>query len=468
MDDLSLEFKTLQAAYEEGRATPSAVVAEVLSRIAARGEDGVWIHRVPEAEVSARARQLETLPEERRAALPLYGIPFSVKDCIDVAGLPTTAACPAYEYIAGHTHLAVQKALDAGAILLGKTNMDQFATGVVGVRTPYGTARNTFNADYIPGGSSSGAGVSVSAGLCGFAFGTDTGGSGRVPASYNDIAGLKPTLGLFSRADMVNASRSFDTVSVFANDARDAARVLRVCQGVDPRDPLGRAAPAPETLPTLPERATIAVPRGADLEFFGNGEAAALFDDALQALSDAGHTLIEIDFRVFVETSAMMFEGPYIAERYASVGAFIEAQPEAVDPVVRDVILSARKYSAADAFNAVYRLRENAATICATFDRADLIVVPTVGTAYTRDDLAAEPVVANANNGRYLNFVSMSDLAAVAVPNGGLASGVPMGVTFVGPAFSDFALADFGARFADGRIAARKLMADKARAEARA
>ncbi len=443
---ITLEFTALRAAYAAGDVTPVDVAAHVLGTIEARGDDGVWIYKVPGETVLARASALAALPPADRAALPLYGIPFSVKDCIDIAGLPTTSACPAYAYTAERTNLAVQRALDAGAVLIGKTNMDQFATGVVGVRTPYGVARNPFDAAYIPGGSSSGAAVSVSSGLCGFAFGSDTGGSGRVPASYNNVVGLKPTLGLFPRTAMVNASPSFDTVSVYALTAADALRVLETCRGVDPDDVYGRAAPAQPPVQDAGAPLRIAVPGKASRTFFGNAEAEALFDRGLAELTAMGHALTEIDFDVFFETSRMMFEGPWIAERDAMVGDFIRANPDAADPVVRQVITAAGRYTAAEAFQAMYRLHRNAREIRRTFDAADLIAVPTVGTVYTVAQVMADPIPTNASNGYYLNFASMADLAAIAVPNGFLPSGLPMGMTFVGPAFSD----PFLAAFADG------------------
>lgn len=448
----SLDFKTLRAAYAAGTATPVTVVERLLANIAGRGDDGVWTYKLPEDAVLARARALEALPEQERAALPLYGLPFTVKDCLDIAGMPTTCACPDYAYTPDHTNLAVQRALDAGAILLGKTNLDQFATGVVGVRSPYGVARNPFDAAYIPGGSSSGAAVSVSAGLCAFAFGSDTGGSGRVPASYNNVIGLKPTLGLFSRTDMVNANLSFDTVSVYALTAPDALEVLETCQAVDPADPYGRAAPRSPLFGAGDRPLRIAVPKRADLEFFGNEEAAGLYASGLRTLAEAGNELTEIDFGVFVETGSMMFEDAWIAERYAAVGDFIVNHPDSVDPVVREVILSATAYSAVDAFKAVYRLHRNARDIRRTFESADLIAVPTVGTVYRISEVQADPIRKNITNGRYTNFVNMSDLAAIAVPNGFLANGVPMGMTFVGPAFSDAFLAAFGERFHRRRV----------------
>lgn len=452
MHPASLDFASLRHAYAAGTCSPVAVVEGILQAIARRGEDGVWIWRVADSDLRARARALAAVSPQRRAALPLYGLPFSVKDCIDIAELPTTAACPGYRYTAPRTNLAVQKALDAGAMLVGKTNMDQFATGVVGTRTPYGVARNPFDPDVIPGGSSSGAAVSVSAGLCSFAFGSDTGGSGRVPASYNNVVGLKPTPGAFSRVDMVNASLSFDTVSVYALTAQDALDVFRCCAGVDPRDPYGRPVPQPEADEPSGRPLRIAVPDGASLEFFGNDDAAALFAAGVETLRAQGHHLAEIDFGIFAATGRMMFEDAWLAERHVAVGRFIEENPDAVDATVREVILGAARFTAVDAFAAVHRLRGNVRIIRDALAGTDALMVPTVGTVYTVEEVRADPIRTNATNGYYTNFVNMAGMAAVAVPNGFLPSGAPMGVTFVGPAFSEPFLAGVAAAFHRARV----------------
>jgi len=447
-----LDFVSLRSAYANGTTSPLSIIEEILSDIASRGDDGVWIHRLDDDVVRQRAAFLVGLSATERAALPLYGLPFSVKDCIDIAGLPTTAACPDYRYIAQKTNLAVQKALDAGAILLGKTNMDQFATGVVGVRTPYGVARNPFDPNVIPGGSSSGAAVSVSAGLCSFAFGTDTGGSGRVPASYNNVVGLKPTLGAFSRTDMVNASRSFDTVSVYSLTAEDALEVFQSCNGVDPSDPFGRTLPKTRRQNPGTGPLRIAVPSESSREFFGNADAEALFEEGLRVLETSGHHLIDIDFTVFAETGRMMFEDAWLAERYSEVGEFIEKNPDSVDETVRKVILGSSRFTAVDAYESLYKLKKNVHAIHQALSDTDILVVPTVGTVYTIDDVRADPLRTNATNGHYTNFVNMADLAAVAVPNGFLPTGIPMGVTFVGPAFSEPLLVETAASFHRTRV----------------
>ncbi|MFL2781890.1 MAG: allophanate hydrolase [Rhodospirillales bacterium] len=448
----SLDFKTLQYSYKTGYTSTLEVIKNILLEIEDRGQDGVWIYKLPATDILSRAEELAVLTQMERDRLPLYGLPFTVKDCIDIAGLPTTSACPDFSYIAPKTHQAVQAALDAGAILLGKTNMDQFATGVVGVRTPYGIARNPFDDRYIPGGSSSGAAVSVSAGLCSFAFGSDTGGSGRVPASYNNVIGLKPTLGLFARSQLVNASLTFDTVSIYALTALDALNVLEACQGVEPEDPYGRLTPEKKIIKSITSSLKIAIPRKNLLNFFGNADAAILFNEGLDTLTNAGHELIEIDYDIFEATSMSMFEEPWLAERYAMVGKFIETNPNSVNETVRQIILSARNQTAEKSLNALYTLHRRAHKIRKAIANVDLMVVPTLGTVYKIEDVLADPILPNSTNGLYTNFVNMADLAAIAVPNGFLPSGIPMGISFIGPAFSDSFLATIANQFHRQRV----------------
>lgn len=451
MPTLSLDATSLRRAYAEKTLSPVDVAEAVLDRIIERGDDSTWIYKVPGEELLFKAGALAALSDDERARMPLFGLPFSVKDCIDMAGLPTTCACPDFAYVAEKTNLAIQRVIDAGALFVGKTNLDQFATGVVGVRSPYGVPRNPVHADYIPGGSSSGAAVSVSAGLCSFAFGTDTGGSGRVPASYTNVVGMKPTLGLLSHNDNVGPSKMFDTISLYTLTVDDARLILDTCAAVDPLDPFGRAAPAVDAS-AGPGPKRIGVPKPADREFFGNGDAEALYEAGLAALHALGHDIVEIDFALFTETSHMMFEGPLLVERYAAFGKFIEGSPESVEKVVRDVILPSGRYTAVELLDALYTLRENVIHIRKNFETVDVIAVPTVGTVYTVAEVQADPIRTNATNGHYMNFVNMSDLAAIAVPNGFLPSGVSMGVTFIGPAFSEPLLAAVAGSFHRVRV----------------
>jgi allophanate hydrolase len=394
---ISLEFSSLRAAYAEGRLSPLQVVTEVLSRVDAAGEDGVWISRVPAAEVKARAEALASLSTPERAALPLFGLPFAVKDNIDVAGMPTTAACPAYAYTPTDPATCVAKLLAAGAILIGKTNLDQFATGLVGVRSPYGVPRNRLNPAYIPGGSSSGSAVAVSAGLVSFALGTDTAGSGRVPAGFNNIVGLKPTRGLISCAGVVPACRTLDCVSVFALTADDALAVLRVAAGFDPRDAYSRAGTAGPAV--RPKAFRFGVLRADQREFFGDAEATAEYERGIARLTAMGGTPVEFDYAPFLATAKLLYDGPWVAERYAVIRELYASNPDAIHPVTRAICANGLKYSAAATFEGFYRLEELRAAARGVWDSVGVLFVPTSGTIYTIEQIKADPIRLNANLG---------------------------------------------------------------------
>ena len=323
-DDISLDLGALRTAYDRGTLTPTTVVDVVLRRIAAQGDDGVWISRVPDEQAMERAEELESLDEEARRRSTLYGIPFAVKDCIDVAAMQTTAACPAFAYTAQRSATVVERLLAAGAILIGKTNLDQFQSGLVGTRTPYGIARNPFNSRYIPGGSSSGSAVSVSTGLVSFALGTDVAGSGRVPAAFNNVIGLKPSRGLISAARCVPAARSLDCISIFSLTAEDALAVLRVAAAPDPLYPFSRAAQLGE--PKVRDQFRFAVPGSGDLEFFGNAEWQAIYEEGVDRLRAMGGEAVEIEFAPFRSVSELLYGGPLVAERLAGIRTFVAEQ----------------------------------------------------------------------------------------------------------------------------------------------
>jgi allophanate hydrolase len=430
------------------------VAREVLQRIAAAGDDHVWISRVAEGALMARAAILTGLDDAARAALPLYGIPFAIKDNIDAAGMPTTAACPAYAYTPASNATCVQRLLDAGAILIGKTNLDQFATGLVGVRSPYGVPRNPVAPAYVPGGSSSGSAVAVSAGLVAFALGTDTAGSGRVPAGFNNIVGLKPTRGLISAAGVVPACRTLDCVSVFALTVDDAMKVLRVAAAPDVADPYSRpglqgASPLAEARPA---RFRFAVPRSAQREFFGDDAARAEYEAGIARLIAMGGAPVEFDYAPFLEIAKLLYEGPWVAERYAVVRELHTKQPDAFHPVTRKIIETGMRYSAADAFQAFYKLEALRAQTRGVWESADILVVPTSPTTYTVAEVEADPIRLNANLGYYTNFVNFLDLCAIAVPSGfrpagSAKAGTPLGATLVAPPFGEGLLAALGAEF---------------------
>jgi allophanate hydrolase len=396
--------------------------------------------------LARRARQLEqALREDTRAIdrLPLFGVPFAVKDNIDVAGLPTTAGCPAFSYVPERSATAVEKLEAAGAILVGKTNLDQFATGLVGTRSPYGAVPNAFRPEYISGGSSSGSAITVARGQVSFSLGTDTAGSGRVPAGFNNIVGLKPSRGLISARGVVPACQSLDCVSVFALTVPDAVAVLGVARGPDPGDPWSRALNL--SVPPLPERFTFALP--GPLEFHGDDHARHAFHDAVDKLEGLGGKPIGVDFSMFLETAALLYEGPWVAERLAAIRPFFESRPDQVHPVVRKIIEEASRYSAADLFSGLTKLEALRKRAAGLWDRADVLVVPTSPTIYTIKEVLAEPFLNNRRLGHYTNFVNLMDLAACAVPASMRPDGLPFGITLIAPAGTDLMLADLAQRF---------------------
>jgi len=398
---------------------------DVFRRIRERGDDGVWISTVDEADLRARAA---TVP----ADLPLSGLTFAVKDNIDVAGLATTAACPDFAYLPRDTAPVVQRLLDAGALLVGKTNLDQFATGLTGARSPYGTPESVFGGGLISGGSSSGSAVAVAAGLVDFALGTDTAGSGRVPAALNGIVGLKPTRGLLSTLGVVPACRSLDCVSIFAPTVRRAAAVLRVARGLSDGDPWGRTGkrPAPDTLRLATAHS---------LDFFGDAGQEKAFAAGLDRLPGERS---EIDIAPLLEAGDLLYRGPWVAERLADLGVFLAEHPDSVLPVTRQVLETGWQFTAVDAWRGVHRLRELQAWTDRLWDTVDVLVLPTIGTTYTHDEIAEDPIGRNLNLGRYTQFANLLDLAAVTIPNGLTPDGRPASLTLFGPAFSEETLLD--------------------------
>jgi allophanate hydrolase len=422
-----------------------------MDRAAGAEQRHVWISRLTGEQVMSYVRALQP---RRIAELPLYGIPFVIKDNIDLAGIPTTAACPSYAYTPSRSATVVQKLLDAGAIPLGKTNLDQFATGLAGVRSPHGACLNSFNGEYISGGSSSGSAVAVATGLASFALGTDTAGSGRIPAAFNTVIGLKPSLGRLSTRGVVPACRSLDCVSIFALSAMDAARVLDVAEGFDAEDPYARRV-GNAAIPGL----RFGVPRREQLQFFGDSEYERLFGEAVARLEACGGERTEIDFAPFQSAARLLYEGPWLAERYAAVGKFMNAHPEAVLAVTAQIIAGGKKPSAVEAFEAEYQLRTLKRASEATWSRVDFIVTPTAGTIYSIAAVTADPVRLNATLGYYTNFMNLFDLAGVAVPSGFRNDGLPFGITLLGPQSSDralLALADILHRVSSTTLGATK------------
>jgi allophanate hydrolase len=429
-----LDFASLEAGYRSGAFTPLDVARAALARIAASSDMAVWISRRADAEILEEARAMT----ERGPSGALWGIPFAVKDNIDAAGLATTAACPSFAYSPEHDAFAVARLKAEGALLIGKTNLDQFATGLNGTRSPYGAPRCVFDDAYISGGSSSGSAVAVAAGQVSFALGTDTAGSGRVPAAFNNIVGVKPTRGLVSTSGVVPACRSLDCVTAFAATVGDADRVRRVLQGEDSSDPYSRPMNA-RALPLA--RFRFGVLAEADREFFDDRETATLYDAAIARLASLGGEAVVIDYAPFGECASLLYGGPWVAERLAAIEAFVCRHAEAMEATVRAIIAGARGMSAVEAFRGAYALERLRKATAREWDKMDVLLLPTAPTIYRVAEMMREPLALNGNLGRYTNFVNLLDCCAVAVPAGFRADGLPAGVTLIAPAFADDALA---------------------------
>ena len=435
--------------YRSGNLTPRHVIAALLDRLATPVADCAWISRYSDTGLLAASRDLEARFVAGGcdwARFPLYGIPFAVKDNIDALGLETTAACPAFAYQPGADAAVVQRLRAAGALLIGKTNLDQFATGLVGTRSPYGAVPNAFKPEYISGGSSSGSASVVARGLVGFALGTDTAGSGRVPAGFNNIVGLKPTRGLISNRGLVPACRSLDCISIFALDVTDAQAVLQVAAGFDAADAYSR--PAAPALARFSPTLRLGVPR--QPEFFGDALQAREFELALKRARAMGAAITEIDFKPMFEVAALLYQGPWVAERHAALDGWMRDRPEAIEATVRSVIAEATRYSAVDTFKAIYRLEELRRAIAPLWCGIDALLVPTTPTIYTIAAVNADPLARNAHLGTYTNFVNLLDWTAIALPASMRPDGLPFGVTFIAPAWAEPALCALGAEWQRG------------------
>ncbi len=424
-----LEIPTLRAAFAAGLG-PVTLIETLYARIATWPDPAVFISLVPRETALAQARAVDP-------ALPLAGIPYVVKDNIDVAGMQTTAACPDFAYTAQADATCVVRLRAAGAILLGKTNLDQFATGLNGTRSPFGAPRCVFHADYISGGSSSGSAVAVAAGLAAFALGTDTAGSGRVPAACNNIIGLKPSIGLIPTTGVVPACKSLDCVALFANSAADALAVLEVAQGFDAADAYSRR-PHAQALSSVPKLGVLAAH---DQDFAGDGEAAALYAAAVQQAASLGWAVQTIDYAPFRDIAALLYDGAFVAERLAALETFHDSHAASIEPTVRGIIGGAKRFSAADAFRDIYRVQGLRHAAKAELGRVDALLLPTTPTIFTVAQMREQPVAHNSTLGRYTNFVNLLDLAAIALPAGFRTNGLPFGVSLIGQAFSEASLA---------------------------
>ena len=434
-------------AYRSGASVTRLILGHA-ARLAQDSPSEAWILRTPDAQLRTRLDALDALQagftdtDALLAAYPLFGVPFAVKDNIDVAGLPTTAACPAFAHEAQHSATAVQRLLAAGAVLLGKTNLDQFATGLVGTRSPYGTPSSVFAADRVSGGSSSGSAVVVARGDLPFALGTDTAGSGRVPAGFNNLVGLKPSLGRVPTTGVLPACRSLDCVSVFALTVEDAATVLAILEGPDPADAYADFRPGPAAFAQTPRIGIPTNPALSDTPGY-----AQAWRQACDRLASLGLQAVPVDCGLLHEVARLLYDGPWVAERHAVVQALLESNPKAMDPVVAQVIGKARAFSATDGFRAQYALRELRRRAEALWQTVELLMVPTAPGHPRHSDVQADPIGANAVLGTWTNFVNLLGWSALALPAAFTPQGLPFGVSFIGPSGADAALARLGQRW---------------------
>jgi allophanate hydrolase len=439
----SLLIAELLAGYRTRQFSPVDIIEELLRARAAQPHRREWIAPLPAAGVLERARELAARAPD---SLPLYGIPFAVKDNIDLEGVPTTVGCREYAYTPAGSAPVVERLIAAGAIAIGKTSLDQFATGLTGARSPWGACRNSCDARFISGGSSSGSAVAVATGQVSFALGTDTAGSVRVPAAFNNVIGLKPTCGSLSTRGVVPACRSLDCVGVLALTAADADRVAAVARAFDPEDPYSRRAPSAPAALDLTRGFRFGVPAGTQLQFFGDAEYQRLFASAISTLESLGGTRVPVDLEPFLATGRLLY-GPWLAERYCAVGTFIDAHPDAVLPVTRAIISPGRLIPATEAFVGRHRLAQLKRATEEVWRRVDVLVTPTAGTIYTIAAVETDPIALNANLALYTNFTNLLDLACVAVPAGFRSDGLPFGISLSGPAWSDDSLLALAGRF---------------------
>jgi len=450
-----MDFATLRHLYRARQQTPADLVAAVHRRIRASDLPNVWIALVDERIAVDQALALEKTAQARgMAEFPLYGIPFAVKDNIDVAGMMTTAACRDFAYRPAASSPVVEKLLAAGAILIGKTNLDQFATGLTGLLSSFGPTRNPFNPAFISGGSSSGSAIALAAGLVSFALGTDTAGSGRVPAAFNNLVGIKATPGLISTRGVFPACRSLDCLSLLALNVQDASELMALAKGFDPQDPYSRPDASdfdPSMLQLPVSRFRMGVPAPGQLEFLGDPEARSLYQAAVARLEKLGGRRTEIDLSPFLDAGKLLYDGPWVAQRLASIDAFHAAHPESLTPATCAIMDRGRLPSALDAFKAMDKLARLRAVAAAQWALMDVLVLPTAPRAFTIQEAAPDPAAASAKLGLYTNFVNLMDLAAVALPAGFTSQGMPFGISLIGRRLSDANLIALGQRFFPAR-----------------
>lgn len=434
---IDMTVQALLQAYRDYEISPRDVIKQVLEQCRQYDDYNIWISLLDEQQLEP---YLATLDEVSVEDKPLYGIPFAIKDNIDLASVPTTAGCREFAYMPDQSAFVVQQLIDAGAIPLGKTNLDQFATGLVGTRSPWGECKNAFDPAYISGGSSSGSAVAVALGLVSFSLGTDTAGSGRVPAAFNNLVGVKPTRGLLSTSGVVPACRSLDCVTIFAQLTDDANAVLDIACAYDAEDDYARKnkfANNHRHYGRAKKDFVFAVPASSQLEFFGNESAGKLFHESVEKLQQLGGVKKEIDFEPFLQAAKLLYEGPWVAERYIAIEDLISSTPEVLLPVIKTIIGSASDKSAVDAYKAIYQLQHYKKQADLIIDCVDFLVTPTAATIFKIDEVKADPIKLNSQLGYYTNYMNLLDYASIAVPAGFLDSELPWGITLVANAFAD-------------------------------
>ncbi|WP_017443969.1 allophanate hydrolase [Gayadomonas joobiniege] len=439
---IQLDINSLHAAYKSGESTPAELITDLLTK--AKQQQNVWIYLLNDDELKP---YLDALVDKSPETHPLYGVPFAIKDNIDLAGVPTTAACAEFAYTPETSAFVVEQLIAAGAIPLGKTNLDQFATGLVGTRSPYGETPNAFNPEYISGGSSSGSAVALAAGVVSFSLGTDTAGSGRVPACFNNLVGLKPSKGLLSTSGVVPACRSLDCVSIFALTASDARQVFNVTSVFDASDEFARPNPLyNQTGSTVAPQFTFAIPKAEQLAFFGDSIYQQAFADSVKQLEALGGKKIELDFEPMLQAAKLLYEGPWVAERWLATQDILLKNPEAMLDVTRTIISAGDKANATDMFAALYKLQKLKRQADQIIIKADFMVTPTAGRHYTRAELAEQPITYNSNLGYYTNFMNLLDFSAIAVPTQLINGKRPFGITLFTSALSDQNLLTYAER----------------------
>lgn len=436
IQNLSMNLSALRTGYLQREWSLRDVIDTVIARCDAHADNPIWICRLTRDELDTYITQLE---EKDPVSLPLYGVPFAIKDNIDLAGVPTTAACREFAYTPEKSAFVVQLLIDAGAIPIGKTNLDQFATGLNGTRSPFGAPRNSFNKDYISGGSSSGSSVAVALGQVSFSLGTDTAGSGRVPAAFNNLIGVKPSRGLLSVSGVLPAGHSLDCVTLFCLNCNDAETLLALTAKFDAGDEYSRAATLTMSA-TANRKLKIGIAQKEQLEFFGDAGYAAAYNAFVAGLSNQNVELVPTDISPLLECARLLYEGPYVAERYAAIEEFVTKTPQLMNPVVRAIIEPASRFDAISTFKTEYRRQQLQQQSRPLFRDIDCLLLPTAGALFTLQQLQEEPIKRNSELGYYTNFMNLLDLAAIAVPAGFTSARLPFGVTLIGTTFSDFEL----------------------------